>query len=83
MWQVRHVVSSGDAGEAREARVRIVRYMVLSWIFSLRKLSRPILRRFTPTDKFSDASLRQKLAALNFDPCMHKLSFHISILCIF
>ena len=66
--QVRNVLSGGDVNEAQEARVRILRYMMVSWIFSMRRLSRPILRRFKPTEKLADATLRQKLSALNFDP---------------
>ena len=63
------MINHGDPAEALSCRVRILRYFVLAWIFSLRSLSRPILLRFKPTEKLSDATLQQKLAVLNCDPC--------------
>lgn len=66
---MRCMINHGDPQEARSCRVRLLRYFVLAWIFSLRTLSRPILLRFKPTDKLSQATLQQKLAVLNCDPC--------------
>ena len=66
---MRAMINHGDPGEALSCRVRILRYFVLAWIFSLRRLSRPILLRFKPTEKLSDATLQQKLSVLNCDPC--------------
>ena len=76
--QVRNVLLNGDADEALEMRVRIMRYIMVSWIFAMRRLSRPILRRFKATEKLADATLRQKLAVLNFDPCVLFYAFRIT-----